>query len=159
MENGTITNASITASSYYPQYPPWSARLRAGTEKGWYALPNDLSPWIQVDLGKPRWLKGLATQGKRFTVFVKTYKVAYSLDAVSWRIYHGNGTRDKVFYGNTDPYTVVTNILVKPVYTRFVRVYPLSWNDAIVLKLEFYGCLTTKIPSTYKSLGQPSERL
>ena len=96
MGNGTITNASVTASSYYPQYPPWSARLRAGTEKGWYALPNDLSPWIQVDLGKPRWLKGLATQGKRFTVFVKTYKVAYSLDAVSWRIYHGNGTRDKV---------------------------------------------------------------
>ena len=48
----------------------------------------------------------------------------------------------QVFNGNTDPYTVATNILVKPVYTRYVRVYPVSWNDALVLKLELYGCLT-----------------
>lgn len=97
MENGKISNQSITASSHYPQYPPWSARLRAGTEKGWYALPNDVpSPWIQVDLGKPIWLKGVATQGKRFTIFVKTYKLGYSLDKVTWSIYRGNGQTDKV---------------------------------------------------------------
>lgn len=97
MENGKISNQSITASSYYPQYLPWSARLRTGTEKGWYALPNDVpSPWIQVDLGKPIWLKGVATQGKRFTIFVKTYKLGYSLDKVTWSIYRGNGQTDKV---------------------------------------------------------------
>ena len=97
MENGAISNQSITASSHYTRYPPWSARLRAGNEKGWYALPNDPSPWIQVDLGKPTWLKGVATQGKRFSIFVKTYKIAYSLDKVNnWLIYRGNEQSDKV---------------------------------------------------------------
>ena len=97
MENGAISNQSIAASSHYTRYPPWSARLRAGNEKGWYALPNDPSPWIEVDLGKPTWLKGVATQGKRFSIFVKTYKIAYSLDKVNnWRIYRGNEQSDKV---------------------------------------------------------------
>lgn len=101
MENGKISNQSITASSHYTQYPPWSARLRAGSEKGWYALPSDYpSPWIQVDLGKPTWLKGIATQGKRFTIYVKTYKLAYSLDKVTWLIYRGNGYNDKVKHIN-----------------------------------------------------------
>ena len=96
MESGKISNQSITASSYYPQYPPWTARLRAGHAKGWYAMPYDSSLWIQVDLGKPTWLKGVATQGKRFSMYVKSYKLAYSLDQVRWFPYRGNQTDDKV---------------------------------------------------------------
>lgn len=37
---------------------------------------------------------------------------------------------------------MVTNDLDIPVYTRYVRIYPLSWNHALVLKLELYGCST-----------------
>ena len=59
-------------------------------------MPHDPSPWIQVDLGKPTWLKGVATQGKLFSMFVKSYKLAYSPDQVTWYPYHGNQRTDKV---------------------------------------------------------------
>lgn len=87
MQDGQISNQSITASSYYFNYPPWVGRLNTGIAKSWYALAEDTKPWIQVDLGKVTWLKGVATQGKMFSLFVKTYKLAYSSDEVKWLIY------------------------------------------------------------------------
>ena len=75
MENGKISDQSITASSHYPSFPPWKARLRSGISKGWYAMPHDPSPWIQVDLGEATWLEGVATQGKMFSLCVKSYKL------------------------------------------------------------------------------------
>lgn len=96
MESGNIKNQSITASSYYPQYPPWAARLRSGISKGWYAFPYDPLPWIQVDLGKQTWLKGVATQGKMFSMYVTSYKLAYSQDQVTWFYYRGDSDNDKV---------------------------------------------------------------
>ena len=96
MENGKISNQSITASSYYSSYPPWSARLNAGISKSWYAKPHDPTPWIQVDLGKPTWVKGVATQGKMFTMYAKSYKLAYSPDQVNWFPYRGNDRTEKV---------------------------------------------------------------
>ena len=87
MQDGQISNQSITASSYYFNYPPWGGRLNTGIEKSWYAVAEDTKPWIQVDLGKVTWLKGVATQGKMFSLFVKTYKLAYSSDEVTWFIY------------------------------------------------------------------------
>ena len=96
MENGKISNQSITASSYYSSYPPWSARLNAGISKSWYAKPHDPTPWIQVDLGKSTWVKGIATQGKAFTLYVKSYKLAYSPDQLTWFPYRGNDRTEKV---------------------------------------------------------------
>ena len=87
MQDGRISNQSITASSHYFKYPPWEGRLNAGVAKSWYAVAEDTKPWIQVDLGKVTWLKGVTTQGKMFTFFVKTYKLAYSSDEVTWFIY------------------------------------------------------------------------
>lgn len=97
MENGHISNQSITASSYYSRYPPWLARLKSGAEESWYALPSEPNPWIQVDLDKLTWLRGVATQGKRFSLFVKTYKLAYSLDGIHWSTYKkANGEKEMV---------------------------------------------------------------
>ena len=96
MENGKISDQSITASSHYPSFPPWKARLRSGISKGWYAMPHDPSPWIQVDLGEATWLEGVATQGKMFSLCVKSYKLVYSPDQVTWFTYRGNQGTDKV---------------------------------------------------------------
>lgn len=87
MENGQIANESITASSHHFKYPAWKARLNSEIEKAWYAVTRDRHPWIQVDLEKPTWLKAVATQGKMFSFYVKTYKVAYSPDEVTWFTY------------------------------------------------------------------------
>lgn len=97
MQDGQIHNQSITASSHYAKYPPWEARLNAGNANSWYAVARDTNPWIQVDLGKVMWLKGVATQGKMFTLFVKTYKLAYSSDQITWFTFkEPDGKTDKV---------------------------------------------------------------
>ena len=95
MQSGKVGNHSITASSHYSKYPAWKARLNSGIEKAWYAFPQDPQPWIQVDLEKPTWLKAVATQGKVFSFYVKTYKVAYSPDEVTWFTYGEPGDDDK----------------------------------------------------------------
>lgn len=141
MESGHISNQSITASSQYPRYPPWHARLNTGSARSWYALPSDRNPWLQVDLEKLTWLKGVATEGKMFSLFVKTYKLAYSPDGIKWITYkEPDGKSDRVFEANTDPYKVVKVELDKLIYTRYVRLYPKTWNDGLALKLELYGC-------------------
>lgn len=187
MQNGQISNQSITASSHHLNYPPWGGRLNSGMAKSWYAVAEDANPWIQVDLGRLTWLRGVATQGKMFTLFVKTYKLVYSSDEVTWFVYREPDTKvdkvmsstspictllvypspldtpcsttqkykntsllmtavcviffiEQIFKGNTDPYKAVKVELLKPVYTRYVRLYPQSWEDGVALKLELFGC-------------------
>ena len=103
MQDGQISNQSITASSHYANYPPWEGRLNAGIAKSWYAVSRDTKPWIQVDLGKLTWLKGVATQGKMFSLFVKTYKLAYSSDEVRWFIYREPDAKDDKVRTSTSP--------------------------------------------------------
>jgi len=139
LSDGRIANSSITASSHYTRYPPWKARLNSGSENAWYALPWDLKAWIQVDLGRPTIVAAVATQGKRFSHYVKTYKLGFSDDGKSWKMYKEN-SQDKIFQGNTDPYKAVTRKF-KGIKARFFRIYPQTWNHGLALKFELYTCL------------------
>ena len=49
MADGTISDLSITASSYERDYLPEYARL--GSPYLWSNVASDSHPWIQVDLG------------------------------------------------------------------------------------------------------------
>ena len=50
-----------------------------------------------MDLEKLTWLKGVATEGKMFSLFVKTYRLAYSSDGIKWITYkEPDGKSDKV---------------------------------------------------------------
>ena len=95
IESGQISNQSLTASSNYFKFPAWKARLNSGMAKSWYAFAEDRHPWIQVDLEKLTWLKAVATQGKMFSFFVKTYELAYSTDEVTWFTYGELDENDK----------------------------------------------------------------
>ena len=46
----------------------------------------------------------------------------------------------KVFDGNTDRATVVTNVIDPPIIARFVRIHPQSWSSHISMRAEFFGC-------------------
>ena len=47
----------------------------------------------------------------------------------------------KVFYGNQDVNTVVSNKLKQPITARYIRFKPLLWNYRISMRVEIYGCL------------------
>ncbi|KAI8503383.1 hypothetical protein Bbelb_192040, partial [Branchiostoma belcheri] len=48
----------------------------------------------------------------------------------------------RVFTGNTDSDTQVMNLLDSPVEARYVRFFPLTWNDEISMRVEILGCST-----------------
>ena len=47
---------------------------------------------MQVDFGTSTLVTSIATQGKRFTLYVKTYKLGYSDDGKTWTMYKESDT-------------------------------------------------------------------
>ena len=45
-----------------------------------------------------------------------------------------------MFAANSDRYTVVKNVLKKPLITRYIRIHPESWYGHISMRTEFFGC-------------------
>ena len=100
MESGAISDSQITASSEYDiHHGPKRARLYTpdwtipgiGLGPGaWCRLPTDLSPWLQVDLGKVTPVTHVATQGRNFFSpgeWVTKYKLQFSDDGASFLFY------------------------------------------------------------------------
>lgn len=46
----------------------------------------------------------------------------------------------QTFHGNVDKDTPVLSELPEPVVARFIRIYPLTWNGSLCLRLEVLGC-------------------
>ena len=86
MEDGAITDTQITASSQIDgNHSAVQARLNfkadGGKAGGWSALGNDLSQWLQVDLGSYTTVTRIATQGRNaYDQWVTKYKLQYSDD-------------------------------------------------------------------------------
>lgn len=55
----------------------------------------------------------------------------------------------QVFQGNSDPDTVVTNMLKMAVNARYVRIKPQSWHNHIAIRAEVYKGAASKL-ITYK---------
>uniref|UniRef100_A0A8C9ZTE3 Neuropilin n=1 Tax=Sander lucioperca TaxID=283035 RepID=A0A8C9ZTE3_SANLU len=153
MESGEITSDQIMASSQYnPSWSPERSRLNY-YENAWTPAEDSNKEWIQVDLGFLRFVSAIGTQGAisqetHKIYYVKSYKVDVSSNGEDW-ITLKEGSKQKVFQGNTNPTDVAKTMLPKPTLTRFVRIRPVTWETGIALRFEVYGC---KI-SEYQCLG------
>ncbi|XP_032227338.1 lactadherin isoform X2 [Nematostella vectensis] len=149
MEDGSIPDSSITASSQYSQqYAPYYGRLNNQRVSGihwgaWAAKTVRKAEHLQVDLGRVTWITHVATQGRPIgnnDQWVSEYSVEYSLRGDQWQSYQdGNGVT-KIFPGNSDRTTVVKNEFSPFIKARFVRVVVQAWYDHITMRAEFYGC-------------------
>ena len=99
MENNSIPNSAITASSSYSnsQREPWRGRRNNVPNSGgwgsWAAGTSNQGEWLQIDLGKEKLLTKLATQGRPFfDQWVRSYKILFSSDGKSWKEYKENGS-------------------------------------------------------------------
>ena len=89
MESRAIPDSSITASVYYSKgYEPYNARLNiqpGGGSYGVWAGKNRADEYLQVDLGKLKDIRKVATQGRaNKNQWVKRYKLQYSVDGSQW---------------------------------------------------------------------------
>ncbi|XP_053562480.1 coagulation factor V [Bombina bombina] len=150
MENNIIKDEQITASSYktsifYPAWKPSLARLnREGAVNAWQAKSNNQQQWLQIDLLRTKRISGIVTQGaKSFTteMYVKTYSVQYSENGLQWKSYTSQpNSMEKVFIGNVDSKGQVKNTFNPPIFSRFLKIVPKSWNYSITMRLEVFGC-------------------
>ncbi|KAK3737227.1 hypothetical protein QZH41_010858, partial [Actinostola sp. cb2023] len=152
MQDGRITNAQITASSYYN----WSqcryhfARLnrqsttRTSYDSSWCAKVNKRGEYVEVNLGSKMTVTKVATQGRDIAYSVKQwvtmYTLSYSSNRQTWTEYVGEGSQVKRFTGNTDTTSVVTNELPVPIKAQYIRIVAYSWHQHISMTLELYGC-------------------
>ena len=94
VESGAISDGQINASSQYDgNHAASQGRLYfkavPGRYGSWSAKDNDVSQWLQVDLGNPHTnVTAVATQGRNERPqWVTKYKVQYSRDGVSFQYF------------------------------------------------------------------------
>ncbi|XP_028409996.1 uncharacterized protein LOC114532645 isoform X2 [Dendronephthya gigantea] len=146
-----VSDNAFTASSFYVT-GQWNAsaenarlymeddfiNFRIGS---WCAdYPPKSGEWLQIDLGRPRTITAVATQGRyRFYEHVKTFKLSYSRKGKKWKYIQEN-EKDKVFKGNCDHGSPVLNILNESIYARLVKFHPIKYYEGICMRVEIYGC-------------------
>ncbi|XP_005294581.2 coagulation factor V-like [Chrysemys picta bellii] len=149
MENGEIKNAQIRASSckksWYNSWEPSLARLnQQGRINAWQAKSNNNQQWLQIDLLKAKKITAITTQGcKSMSTeqFVKTFAILYSDEGTEWKPYMDDSTSvGKVFVGNENSSGQVKHFLNPPIFSRFIRIVPKTWNRNIALRVELFGC-------------------
>ncbi|XP_031439412.1 neuropilin-1a isoform X2 [Clupea harengus] len=150
IESGEIPSEHIVATSQYSA--SWSterSRLNNG-ENAWTPAEDSTKEWIQVDLGFLRFISAIGTQGAisretMKTYFVRSYKVEVSSNGEDW-ITLKEGSKQKIFQGNTNPADVVKTPLPKRTLARYVRLRPVAWENGIALRFEVYGCKISEYP-------------
>ena len=102
----------------------------------WAAHINEVGQWYQMDNGKIADIVGVAIKGRQSGAdqswgpqFVKTFKVKY-YDAGTWKDVDGGA----IFTGNTDHTTQVEAKFATPVKTRYIRIYPETYNKHMSLR-------------------------
>ncbi|KAI8516814.1 hypothetical protein Bbelb_053950, partial [Branchiostoma belcheri] len=143
MESGAIPDDSITASTFWGVgYEPYRGRLNGVAGNGaWAVTTSTIGEWLQVDLGEKKPVTGTIIQGRYYyDQWVTSYKLQYSVDGRSWIKYASSVGSEKVFPGNTDRNTPVTNLLDRPIDARYVRFLPQSWHGYIRMRVEVLGC-------------------
>ncbi|MBN3298895.1 NRP2 protein, partial [Amia calva] len=153
MLSGLIPDSQISASSARDiHWSPGAARLVA-SRSGWFPSPSQPlagEEWLQVDLGVPKMVKGVITQGARGgegstntdnRAFVRKYRVAYSMNGKDWDfIMDTKIMHSKIFEGNTH-YDTPEIRRFPEVPSQYVRIYPERWSPAgIGMRLEILGC-------------------
>ncbi|KAK3611483.1 hypothetical protein CHS0354_039095 [Potamilus streckersoni] len=110
---------------------------------GWIASSKDTRPWIQVDFLEVKTVSGIKTKGSQERPdWVKEYTVYTSINGIDFTPYSDKPGDDKpkVFTGNNDQTTVVSNSFNRNTFARYVRIYPTSIHGAVAMSFEVMGC-------------------
>ena len=97
MENRAISDAQITSSSQLEnRFSAVQARLYSkadgNSQEGWASLQDDLSQWLQVDLGSYTTVTRVATQGRYgHDQWVTAYRLQYSDDGDTFHFFEDSG--------------------------------------------------------------------
>ncbi|XP_056321201.1 neuropilin-2b isoform X1 [Danio aesculapii] len=164
MLSGLLPDSQITASSMRDIHGATGAARLVASRSGWFPSPTQPvagEEWLQVDLGVPKTVRGIITQGARGVdgstsaenrAFVRKYKLAHSLNGKDLSyIIDPKTNLPKIFEGNTH-YDTPEIRRFDEIVAQFIRVYPERWSPAgIGMRMEILACdlpESTTIPDT-----------
>ena len=103
---------------------------------GWSVLTNDRNQFIQATTIKTYKFTSVVTQGRiDANQYITRFYIQYSTNGLDWTL-ADNG---RIFFGNTDNVTPVTNEFITPFKARMVRLLPIEWLGHISLRYELYA--------------------
>uniref|UniRef100_A0A665VGJ0 Neuropilin n=1 Tax=Echeneis naucrates TaxID=173247 RepID=A0A665VGJ0_ECHNA len=153
MLSGVLPDSQISASSMRDIHGSMGAARLVASRSGWF--PNPTQPiageeWLQVDLGVPKMVRGIITQGARGLegstsaenrAFVRKYKLAHSLNGKDWtHIIDSKTGFAKIFEGNSH-YDTPEVRRFDEIVAQYIRVFPERWSPAgIGMRMEVLGC-------------------
>uniref|UniRef100_A0A7N9AV68 Neuropilin n=1 Tax=Mastacembelus armatus TaxID=205130 RepID=A0A7N9AV68_9TELE len=153
MLSGLLPDSQISASSMRDIHGSMGAARLVASRSGWF--PNPTQPiageeWLQVDLGVPKMVRGIITQGARGLegstsaenrAFVRKYKLAHSLTGKDWSFIPDSKTGfAKIFEGNSH-YDTPEVRRFDEIVAQYIRVFPERWSPAgIGMRMEVLGC-------------------
>uniref|UniRef100_A0A3Q2C895 Neuropilin 2b n=1 Tax=Cyprinodon variegatus TaxID=28743 RepID=A0A3Q2C895_CYPVA len=153
MLSGLLPDSQISASSMRDIHGSMGAARLVASRSGWF--PNPTQPiageeWLQVDLGVPKTVRGIITQGARglegstssdSRAFVRKYKLAHSLNGKDWSYIIDSKTGfAKIFEGNSH-YDTPEVRRFDEIVAQHIRVFPERWSPAgIGMRMEVLGC-------------------
>uniref|UniRef100_A0A8C3G9Q1 Neuropilin n=1 Tax=Cyclopterus lumpus TaxID=8103 RepID=A0A8C3G9Q1_CYCLU len=164
MLSGLLPDSQISASSMRDIHGSMGAARLVASRSGWF--PNPTQPiageeWMQTDLGVPKTIRGIITQGARglegstsaeSRAFVRKYKLAHSLTGKDWTYITDSKTGfAKVFEGNGN-YDTPEVRRFDEIVAQYIRVFPERWSPAgIGMRMEVLGCYTHTPPESNTS--------
>uniref|UniRef100_A0A8C5HRD3 Neuropilin n=1 Tax=Gouania willdenowi TaxID=441366 RepID=A0A8C5HRD3_GOUWI len=153
MLSGLLPDSQISSSSMRDIHGSMGAARLVASRSGWF--PNPTQPiageeWLQVDLGVPKMVRGIITQGARGLegststenrAFVRKFKLAHSSTGKDWTYITDRKTGfAKVFEGNSH-YDTPEVRRFEEIVTQYIRVFPERWSPAgIGMRMEVLGC-------------------
>jgi len=104
--------------------------------------------YVEYDLGKPTWVTGVQTRGRRnHDQWVKYYQIQYTEDGTKWVMI------DKLFTGNRNRNSIVENRF-QPIKAVKIRLISKSWHSHNCFRLDFLGC-DGSLPLTMTCMDSP----
>lgn len=109
---------------------------------------SDQTPYIEVNFLEPKLITGVVTRGDGKTEnWVRTFTVSTSIDGANFSPYSDGGIPEpKLFNGNEDKTTAVTNFFNRQVIAQYVRIHPKSVNGETSLQFNVLGCNPAQKP-------------
>ncbi|KAN0052969.1 hypothetical protein ACTA71_012468 [Dictyostelium dimigraforme] len=115
--------------------------------EAWCSSILDVNQFIVAGCEVPRTFMCVAIQGRGdVDQWVTSFKIRYSLDNVNWFEYR-NGA---AIPGAKDRNTVVNHFFDAPIRARSIAIHPLTWNNHISLRCEFY---TQPVQNSFTQVG------
>jgi hypothetical protein len=133
----TLSTAPVVCSRALPSYLTPYGSCAAST--AWCSNAITANEYLQVDLGTVMMVSSIATGGSgALASWTKTFYISYSQDGEFFLTHAVNGVT-VTFTANVDATSLVINTVI-PLYARYFRINPLTYQGRPCLRVEFYGC-------------------